>query len=149
VDNLTGLPGVVYIQEAQSQLDRDRSDSDSSMDYESPAHSSSAYSSINDSKVDDQSHRSSSERAGVKASSDFLQVNNTYESDHIDLCSEDFSISISIGDSSKNVSTSSSYLHYDGDIVVSDIVNQSFDNLHQASENRSSGYSTPGSDAAR
>lgn len=142
------LQGIALIQDAQSQLDRDRSDSDSSMDYESPAHSSSAYSSINDSKVDDQSHRSSSEGAGVKAPSGFLQVNNTYESDHIDLCSEDFSISISIGESSKDVSTSSSYLHYDGDIVVSDEVSQSVDNLYQASENRSSGYSTPDSDGA-
>jgi hypothetical protein len=73
-----------------------------------------------------------------------------HESDNLDLCSDDFSISISIGESSKDVSSCSSYLHYGGgDIVVPDEVSQSVDNLYQASENRSSGYSTPDSDEAR
>ena len=140
------LHEIALIQNAQSQLDRDGSDSNSSIDYDSPVDNSSAYSSIIGCKLDDRSDRYCSEREyeNEQAHLGLGQV-HTFDNENSDLLSsEDFNCSI---EESNNKDANIFYLHIE-DTMVSDTASHNFDNLYHASEQHSSGYSTPGSDGA-
>ena len=137
------LHGMSLIEGAQTHLVvREDNDSDSLIEYDSPEESSCSegYSSIHESKSDDKSNNNDLEADQVN--SRYFNVNIS-KGERTDSQNEDFDVSF---DESSDNGSISDLDHITGDPVLSHQINKMLIDSGHASDQNSSGYSSPDSE---